>query len=239
VSGRLVAHLGIALCWSSMAIGCSGSGPGNTGSQATSRPTAGARTGSTGATAGSSPTNGTGGNTSGGGETGGSSTGNPYRCPDSCKLAGQFCDDAGQCVECLSDSQCKSPEQPHCFLGTTSPYYGDCVECLASNQCDAGEICNPQMNCVPGCAESDTCTGSTPLCEGDSGACVTCLSAAQCSGGLVCEQGQCMECTDDFECYLNYTATYLWVCSPENNCVQCRIDADCPDGQHCVGTKCH
>jgi hypothetical protein len=96
------------------------------------------------------------------------------------------------------------------------------------------------MNCAAAnCTMGGVCGGSMPLCEGDSGMCVTCLSAEQCGGGLVCEQGQCMECTTDYECYLNYTATYLWVCSPENNCVQCRIDADCPQGEHCVGTKCN
>jgi len=238
MSGRLVGHFGIALCWFSVAVGCNNSGPPNTnGSESTSRGTAGDGSSGTGGSGGNSQASGSSGGLTGGRETGGGS-GGVVGCDSACNLPGQYCDDDGQCVSCLADQECKSKSslQPFCY-NDAGPYFGTCVECLGSSQCSPGEVCSPQLMCVPGCGTTHSCSGEAPICEGDSGLCVTCLSASQCSGGLVCESGACMECKTDFECAMNYPN--LWVCSPENNCVQCRADDDCPDGEHCVGTGCH
>ena len=236
MSARVVAHLVMASCWLSAAAGCSSPGPGNTDTQSTARGTAGRQSNGSngGSTGGSSQTNGSGGNATGPGVTNGGSSGGRVGCQSECNLPGQFCDDAGLCVACLGNQQCMSP-QPVCYLGS-GPSYGTCVQCLKASDCPKGQACNLERLCAPGCLQGEPCSGDTPICEGDAGVCVSCLSATQCTGGLVCENGACMECTSDFECSLNYPN--LWVCSPENNCVQCRVDADCPQGEHCVGTGC-
>jgi hypothetical protein len=239
MSGRLVGHLGMALCGVSMAVGCSSSGPPNTnGNESTSRGTAGGRSnGSATAGSGGSQASGSSGGLTGGRETGGGSGGR-VGCQSACNLPGQYCDDAGECVACLADQECKSTVQPYCYVDAGANY-GTCVQCLGSSECPLGQVCSPELLCVPGCGTTNSCGGETPICEGDSGACVTCLSAHECTSGLVCRDGACTVCKSDFECYQNYMNPPLWVCSPEENCVQCRIDADCPDGQHCVGTGCH
>jgi hypothetical protein len=242
VSGRLSAHLLATLCWCSVAIGCSGSGPANSnGSQSTSRATGGGRSNgeTTGAPGGSVSTGGSGGNTTGGGQGSTGTSGGHVGCDGPCTLPGMFCDDdAGKCVVCLADDQCVfSTAQPHCFLGAGADF-GTCVECGVPSDCPLGEICDSEKNCIPGCGQAMPCSGEAPICEGDSGMCVTCLSAAQCTNGLVCSGGQCTLCTSDFQCYQNYPNVNLWVCSPEENCVQCRMDSDCPNGEHCVGTGC-
>ncbi len=227
----------------SLAVGCSSSGPPATNG-ATFKTSGGGSNGSeTGASSGgSSQTNGSSGGLTGGGETsGGTSGGGVMGCQSACNLPGQYCDDAGQCVACLADDQCKSSLQPHCY-NDAGPSFGTCVECLVSSHCQLGQVCSPELMCVPGCGDTqEACPPQTPICEGDSGVCVTCLSAAECSGGLVCENGACMECSGpmaNYECYQNYKDQFLWVCSPEDNCVQCIMDGDCPTGEHCVGTGC-
>jgi hypothetical protein len=238
VNGRRVAQLGTL--GALLATGCSSSlyqtttsSHGQTNSAAGS---SGASGGSTGGASGES----SGGNTSGGRTTGEGTSGTgtssrPPGCPQDCTLPGHFCDDAGQCVVCLDNTECHSTLQSLCF-NDAGPYYGTCVQCLGSNNCQGGEICDTSMSCVPGCVTTEACTGQAPICEPDSGMCVTCLSAAECSAGLVCRQGACTVCTSNFECSQNYAN--LWVCSPEENCVQCEIDADCPNGEHCIGTGC-
>jgi hypothetical protein len=235
---HLATHLVTALCCLSVVGACSPPGPGNTNSsQSTARGTVGSRTNgsATGQTGGSAETNGSGGNTTGSGVTNGGGSGGSVVCQSACNLPGQFCDDGGQCVVCLGNDQCKSSEQSICFLGL-GPYYGTCVQCEKASQCSNGEACNAEHNCVPGCLQTDSCADATPFCEPDAGVCVQCLSATVCSGGLVCAEGACSQCTSDYECSMNYAN--LWICSPESNCVQCRVDQDCPEGEHCVGTGC-
>ena len=238
MSVRPIAHLVMASLGLSLAVGCSPAGPGNTNSsQSTARGTVGGQSNGSngGSTGSSSQTNSTGGNTTGAGVTNGGSSGGRVGCESACSLPGQFCDDGGKCVACLGNQQCSSPQQPICYLGA-GPAYGTCVQCLKTTDCPKDQACTAERTCGPGCGQGETCPEDTPLCEGDAGVCVMCLSAAQCTGGLVCAGGACSECTSDYECSLNYPN--LWVCSPENNCVQCRIDEDCPEGEHCVGTGC-
>lgn len=235
MSGRSGAHLGV-LCGLVAVAGCNGSlyatstsQHGQTSSRASNSAGSGAGSGGGTGTSGSA-----GGNTTGPSGSNTGTSGGPPGCAAACNLPGQFCDDAGQCVVCLDDAQCTSPVQPLCF-NDAGPSFGTCVQCLASSNCQPGDICDTSMSCVPGCFDTQACTGQTPICA-DSGMCVSCLSAAECSGGLVCRQGTCTVCQNDFECAENYVN--LTVCSPEENCVECVNDADCPVGHPCVGTVC-
>ena len=238
MSARPVAHLVMASLGLSIAVGCSPPGPGNTNSsQSTARGTVGGRSDGSGggSTGGSSQTNGSGGSTTGPGVTNGGTSGGRVGCKSECNLGPDSSATMPDNAWFVSaTSQCTT-EQPVCYLGT-GPAYGTCVQCLKASDCPKGEACNADRSCAPGCLQGAPCSGTTPYCEGDAGVCVTCLSATECTGGLVCANGACSECTSDYECYLNYPN--LWVCSPENNCVQCHIDADCPENEHCVGTGC-
>ena len=92
---------------------------------------------------------------------------------------GQFCATTGDCVDCLSDVDCKNSQVgTHC---DTRPgaldLFGTCVECLVGSQCGSGMSCSPANDsCVPTCSDASCSAGSTALiCDPQSGTCVDCL----------------------------------------------------------------
>ncbi len=59
-------------------------------------------------------------------------------CTDNTKL---YCSDANECVECISDGDCKE-DKPYCARGNF------CVECTSNEECPRGETCGFGNKCV-------------------------------------------------------------------------------------------
>lgn len=55
------------------------------------------------------------------------------------QTSAKVCDKTlGRCVECLSNTQCKAPNQTFC-----SPSTAECVACLKDDDCQGGDSCDP------------------------------------------------------------------------------------------------
>jgi len=152
------------------------------------------------------------------------------------------CDCAPGVARCRESVECAATPQPFC-----APALGVCVQCLSDDQCAAGEVCNPNGSCEPGCRdergrcelgffckEGSACVecrtdlecGPGRLCQRD--ACVPGCSAQHpvCPSGLSCDesQGRCVTCTTNAQC----TTPGLPVCNPATNtCVGCVMNGDC------------
>lgn len=121
-----------------------------------------------------------------------------------------FCDQThGQCVECLSGSQCTDPKKKIC-----DQTQGQCVECTSSvnSHCVTNQTCG--ATCVKGLCtaggtdshcvylfsilvENCSSTYNRPLCDVSQGKCVECFSSLQCNDPKrsICQNNQCVECT--------------------------------------------
>lgn len=115
--------------------------------------------------------------------------------------AGDQCNAAGDCVDCVNDGGCGA-QNDQCVenvcrdcdfaAGNDAGCSGvndqcsasnTCVDCDATGGCPAGEQCNtPTSTCVD-CVNDAGCSGATPRCRITTNVCVQCLTNADCSGG--------------------------------------------------------
>lgn len=105
-----------------------------------------------------------------------------------------------QCSECQSRADC-AKAAPACNLQN-----GNCEECLVDADCGNGRACGPDHQCRELCTSNDFCVNSPagPICNLSTGVCGQCASAKDC------------------------TNPATPVCSPENRCVACAANSDCP-----------
>jgi hypothetical protein len=117
-----------------------------------------------------------------------------------CKTSDTTADN--QCVECLSDDDCKT--------GICDVDANICVECLIQDDevsgCeDENPLCkvdedNSANNTCVACLETSDCTDAkASVCDSESGQCVGCSEDSDCENieGLnACNKGECVECTD-------------------------------------------
>jgi hypothetical protein len=159
----------------------------------------------------------------------------PTDCVPAC-AEGQTCDN-GLCVdgpECVVNEDCAEGEV--CVAGVcqeeVEPVCAQDGDCGANERCIDGE-CIPQLptDCVPACAEGQTC---------DNGLCVIdpdCVVNEDCGQGEVCAEGVCIleppvDC--DPACGEGQTCV-------EGVCVDdpaCAVDADCEANERCVEGEC-
>ncbi len=149
--------------------------------------------------------------------------------------AGQLCASTGDCVDCLSDSDCaSSPLGTHCDTRAASlVLFGTCVECVASSQCGGGMSCDPANDsCVPTSSDA-SCAANSQVYDSASGACVDCLTNADCNGQL-CDpvSRSCVDCLQPSDCPAASPGCYQGVCG------QCNVSSDCPGGEACSGGTC-
>jgi hypothetical protein len=208
-----VAFLAIAACSSAQHAGTTTSGSAGAGS---GTGTAGSGTTSAGTTSGTS------GATSAGAGPYQAFDGGPHhiRFPNAaaadagCSIADPVLDDAEECVQCASDSDCPAPLV--CETGLANDTWGLCGQCSQAEQiCPTGDFCNLVDQCRPdcttgspcltplggycaepvGCAlgcRSDTdCPSEHPSCDPTSGLCGPCVegpagSAGGCPTGQIC-----------------------------------------------------
>ncbi len=64
--------------------------------------------------------------------------------------------DAGECVQCLSASDCPF-SRPGCYSGAN-----ECGACSDQSDCPAGQVCGPTSNCL--CTDGTQCGGDAPVC---------------------------------------------------------------------------
>jgi hypothetical protein len=147
---------------------------------------------------------------------------------------------AGQCVDCLNQSQCTSPEV--CLQG-------DCIDpeqnaCTGDGQCSPPSTICDSGQCVPGCTPASCPLGN--YCNAVTGHCqegqVTCSGDGECSPPVaICESGQCIpgcaqvggvQCTGGYVC--NSTNGR---CEPAAGCVndnECGAPAGICEANQCV-----
>lgn len=128
------------------------------------------------------------------------------QCSPACR-EDQVCSPTGECVECLSGSDCvDTPTKPVCAAGA-------CVQCVTASR---------------------DCTGTAPRCENNQ--CVACESSSDCMdrmGTPVCgPAGACVECTTNLDC----PATEGRCDTMTNTCADCTSSLDCmgrPGAEEC------
>jgi hypothetical protein len=148
-----------------------------------------------------------------------------------CKLL--HCDaTSGQCVACVTDSQCTQIGLPFCY-----PKLERCVQCSVDADCGgAGQACQPTTHqCVTSCTSDGMCPNES-LC-GPAHFCVECVTDLDCfdgRGGLQPQEecdtmiGECAECTSDAQCPPSS------VCDrTTDRCVGCLTNSDCPRDAAC------
>jgi hypothetical protein len=181
--------------------------------------------------------------------------------------ASEFCNLAGSCqpkLECLNNSDCRSPENPSAICDTTS---GEClnlnaqVQCVLDSQCPYGSYCDNKQ-CVTGCREDGDCQLGDPCingqCDPTPGACTNnsfCDFGQVCSGGNRCVDHQlrdqlCSSCGRNdplscpADCLIDSSVAPLTCNSnadcPRGECLengntQCFDDSECPAGATCEG----
>jgi hypothetical protein len=145
-----------------------------------------------------------------------------------CMLQSLHCDPgSGQCVACLTDSQCPSLALPRC-----DSMIGRCVQCGNDGDCGPGQACESTTHtCVASCASSAECPPGESCSP--SGVCVGCTDDQDCAGGrtpAVCDPtiGQCVECTSDLQCPADQTCDRT-----SDRCVGCLSSFDCTRDQVC------
>jgi hypothetical protein len=146
-----------------------------------------------------------------------------------CKLSSPHCDaNSGQCVACVTDSQCTQLGLQRCDSTLDPPR---CVQCGNDADCGPGKACQPATHqCVPACTSDQMCPENASHCD-EHGLCVACVNDDDCytgRGGPMesCDQtiGECVQfqCTTDLEC------PPMSVCDTNaNRCVGCRTNFDC------------
>ncbi|MGO9832929.1 MAG: hypothetical protein ACLP1X_01805 [Polyangiaceae bacterium] len=151
-----------------------------------------------------------------------------------CKPSNLHCDTtSGQCVACVTDSQCTQPGLYRCASMLDPPR---CVQCGVDADCGMGKACQPATHqCVAACTSDQMCPESTSHCT--HGLCVGCVDDGDCytgSGGPMesCDLtiGECVQyqCTSDLEC------PPMSVCDTNaDRCVGCLTNVDCPRNWVC------
>lgn len=113
---------------------------------------------------------------------------------------------AGQCVECVSDPDCKM-DRPVCVAGA-------CVACVSNADCP-GQACNvATLTCTKLCTGAAECDRrEAPICDAVREYCVECVSSEDCKAPRgTCEPvlGICVDCAEPARCA---------------ECTACEIDA--------------
>jgi len=135
-----------------------------------------------------------------------------------CKTAGcpssKHCNTTdGNCVDCLSDSNCFG-SSPFCKTSNHT-----CVACQTDSNCGPGRTCNTSNN---------TCTAQT------------CTTGTDCGHAEFphCISGTCQQCAVNVDCTGNptYSTQGKNFCNTSNTCVQCNVDADCPTSPNAICT---
>jgi hypothetical protein len=149
-----------------------------------------------------------------------------------CPLPSLHCDAAGQCVACVTDSQCTQPGLKRCdFMLET------CVQCGDDNDCEPNQLCEVTSHvCVSSCMNNQVCPANEQ-CVQPRGLCVACQHNEDCanekgptSAPLICNTaiGQCVECTSDLGCPADQSCDQT-----TDRCVDCLTNFDCPPYAFC------
>ena len=123
------------------------------------------------------------------------------------------CNPQGTCVECLTATDCSSPDAPYCSNST-------CVAACASDQDCVGvagkPFCAPTGACVE-CVRDAQCSANAPVCDATSLACRGCVTDDEC-GSAVCDvdTGECIAA--DSVLYARPSGTDVDDCSQSNPC---------------------
>jgi len=150
------------------------------------------------------------------------------------------------CVPCDNDIYCSgNPIGEVCNLAQTF-----CVQCNDEGDCNDPELpaCNVnEGNRCAGCVDNADCNGNPNgnICDQIFQTCGECNNNNDCAGSLVCatpvgaridQSNFCVECTVDAHCALSPGGN---VCSLfDYSCVQCKINADCPNNGECIQQVC-
>jgi hypothetical protein len=125
---------------------------------------------------------------------------------------------------CSVDTDCVLPTL-HCDTSS-----GQCVACVADDQCGGNyPVCDTALNQCVQCGVDADCHGGR--CEGTTHRCIaSCADGGLCPRGLACDQASdCIDCLGDSYCSSNPRGFY--VCDPDTHqCVQCTDDRDCYGG---------
>lgn len=137
------------------------------------------------------------------------------------------CNAEGECVECLNSTQCTADVgEPVCFEGA-------CVQCDDATDCDAtNPVCETPAQVCGGCTNRTQCLGyaALPSCNLSTGACVACdepNESSDCNsppGTPNCNASrQCVQCTQNTDC-TNFASSR---CTMGQTCAPCVVNSDC------------
>ena len=179
-----------------------------------------------------------------------------------------YCNSAAVCAPCVVDTHCGvgcpacGPGQ-HCRLKDggvrNDPRDYTCNLCRTDSECPRGNVCIEGM-CAPApscCPDGTSMIDIAPAGQPPNVICSECNSDTDCKdaakGTCDRENGRCIEakpdCNTDDNC--NVTGPSGAGCQPcksvdpnrpyclnGNNCVQCKSDYNCPEGQFCLSGQC-
>jgi len=109
---------------------------------------------------------------------------------------------------------------------------------------DAGDIGDTGGETDGACGSDDDCSGSTPVCNTESGTCVECTEGGDCASGQVCDTdaqecvaSQCGSGSSGESCDPSLDAGEGWSCVDAGNGPVCMKSCSMSDGSSCSGTE--
>jgi len=187
-----------------------------------------------------------GGNTNGGDAGNGDSGAGACASNSDCTGCAAVCVvDAGQCVECLVDSDCKVGTSCAGGGGGGTGGAGGGTATGGATAAAADRYClQNKCNDFVMCSERGVCSDKTSTCDVTAHHCVQCLSTADCTAlnltGTICAGNKCRPTcqSSNFQC-----TSSTGLCSVSDGttgiCTEhCSIDSDCYPGYECVDTIC-
>jgi hypothetical protein len=142
------------------------------------------------------------------------------------------------CGPCASNADCAGfPDTPLC--ATSGPEAGACVACLSNSDCKApAPVCNPANDTCVACLMNSDCSGMSPICNTTTDTCGPCTSDADCavptpacqtSGSLA---GECTQCsaTNATQCVAGSATP---VCVVTDGECGCTMTSNCTSDQTC------
>ena len=138
------------------------------------------------------------------------------------------CDSGGECVECISDTNCTG-DTPACDTLTKR-----CVACQGNVGCAGGYVCSPSAPvCVLPCTEPSECPAFIDGCRAN--VCSACHDPEDC-GALFCDipHGRCVACLSDANCPAATPKCH----AATGTCGACVRNLDCGAGGVCFQGAC-
>ncbi len=135
------------------------------------------------------------------------------------------CNKNFECVECISNSDCKDSQKPHC----ESTLSHICFECFEDSHCPSNKPICSGFECMQ-CRISSDCPSDKPRC----------IYSLEQHTYVCSKDGDAIECWEDKDCpnskpYCDRSDGYF----DNQKCIECKSDLDCKAGYICGIDSCY